>query len=71
MTIIIEFRKPQQERFSLSNWFQKGLDRLFERAQHLKQQRNARRTARQLSNLPFDVRKDIGWPASDQADGCH
>jgi hypothetical protein len=32
---------------------------------------NRRRTASQLESLPFDVRKDIGWPAEDIRDGAH
>jgi hypothetical protein len=30
---------------------------------------NRRRTALQLEGLPFDVRKDIGWPADDIGNG--
>ncbi|NLS04931.1 hypothetical protein HGP14_16425 [Rhizobium sp. P32RR-XVIII] len=25
-------------------------------------------TAREIESMPFDIRKDIGWPSADEAD---
>jgi hypothetical protein len=25
-------------------------------------------TAREIESMPFDIRKDIGWPSADDAD---
>lgn len=68
MTIIIDHR-PYLERlsprFRLIPVAARTFAALADWLSRLHAQQTRRRTARELEALPFDVRKDIGWPADD------
>lgn len=67
MTMIIDHR-PTSRRFSLSPAVQVMQTALVFLTRRMAETRAAyirRRTARQMEALPFDLRKDIGWPADD------
>lgn len=64
MTLIIEHRPPSYTHRALV-WLEVQLSHLQEDVTRLRREHAARRTARELASLPFDVRKDIGWPAHD------
>lgn len=64
MTLIIEHRPPSLTHRALV-WLEAQLSQAQEAAARLRREHAARRTARELAGLPFDVRKDIGWPAHD------
>jgi hypothetical protein len=68
MTMIIDHR-PYRERFSSrTGLLHASVTVVANVTGWLSRQRvelARRRTARELESLPFDVRKDIGWPADD------
>lgn len=70
MTMILDHRTRQSQR----HWqlpslpFSPLLRMMGEQIRSLQAARSRRQTERLLESLPFDARKDIGWPASDAAD---
>jgi hypothetical protein len=70
MTMILDHRThPSQRRWRLSSLARSPLWRMIGHHVSAWQAASTRRqTERLLESLPFDARKDIGWPASDAVD---
>ncbi|WP_165214239.1 hypothetical protein [Affinirhizobium pseudoryzae] len=62
MTLIIDHRSPSRTHRALI-WLEAQLSRASEAVARHRREYASRRTAREIASLPFDVRKDIGWPA--------
>ncbi len=65
MTLIIDHGLSRSRSRPSSLWLRRQVTRLTAWFRKRQLEHNIRRTARQLDYLPFDVRKDIGWPSSD------
>ncbi len=64
MTLIIDHRPPSGVQQVLI-WLETSLVRATEAVAMLRKTHANHRTAREIADLPFDLRKDIGWPARD------
>lgn len=64
MTLIIDHRPPSRTHRALI-WLEVQLSRASEAVARLRRDYASRRTASEIASLPFDVRKDIGWPSRD------